>query len=103
MELEMAMPVTEITAQQFSYFEFENAHTVRLRSICVLKDYMRAASEKKLINIAVVAVLTIFGPKASKTETPNNRIIASSVCVKVLSCSQIWLVVSNGSPKGKDS
>ena len=102
----MAMPVTELTAQQFSYFESESAHTLRLRSICVLKDYMRAASEKKLINIATVAVLTIFGPKASKTETPNNRIciiIASSVCVKVLSCSQIWLVVSNGSPKGKDS
>ena len=58
----------------------------------------------------MVAVLTIFGPKASKTETPNNGIciiiiiiIASSVPVKVLSCSQFWLMVSNGAPKRKDS
>ena len=36
--LEMAMPVTELTAQQFSYFESESAHTLRVRSIHVLKD-----------------------------------------------------------------
>ena len=54
----------------------------------------------------MVAVLTIFCPKASKTETLNNGIciiIASSVRVKVLSCSQVWLMVSNGAPKRKDS
>ena len=40
----------------------------------------------------MVAVLAIFGPKAGKTETPNNgicTIIASSISVKVLSCSQL--------------
>ena len=40
----------------------------------------------------VVAVLAIFGPKAGKTGTPNNGIciiIASSISVKVLSCSQL--------------
>ena len=36
--LEMAMPVTELTAQQFSYFESESAHTLILRSIHALKD-----------------------------------------------------------------
>ena len=43
----------------------------------------------------VVAVLAIFGPKAGKTETPNNGIciiIASSISVKVLSCSQLKLL-----------
>ena len=40
----MAMPVTELTAQQFSYFESESAHTLILMSMCeekgthVLKD-----------------------------------------------------------------
>ena len=36
--LEMAMPVTELTAQQPSYFESESAHTLILRSTHVLKD-----------------------------------------------------------------
>ena len=36
--LEMAMPVTEPTAQQHSYFESESAYTLILRSIHVLKD-----------------------------------------------------------------
>ena len=36
--LEMAVPVTELTAQQFSYFESESAHTLILRSTHVLKD-----------------------------------------------------------------
>ena len=36
--LEMAVPVTELTAQQHSYFESESAHTLILRSIHVLKD-----------------------------------------------------------------
>ena len=41
-------------------------------------------------------MLAIFGPKAGKTETPNNRIcitIASSGCVKVPSCSQLKLLI----------
>ena len=40
----------------------------------------------------MVPVLAILGPKAGKTETPNNGIciiIASSISVKVLSCSQL--------------
>ena len=40
----------------------------------------------------MVAMLAIFGPKAGKTKTPNNGIciiIASSVFVKLLSCSQL--------------
>ena len=44
----------------------------------------------------MVAVLAIFGPKAGKTETPNNGIciiIASSISVKVLSCSQLKLLI----------
>ena len=36
--LEMAVPVTELTAQQFSYFESESAHTLILGSTHVLKD-----------------------------------------------------------------
>ena len=36
--LEMAMPVTELTAQQLGYFESESAHTLILRSMHVLKD-----------------------------------------------------------------
>ena len=36
--LEMAVPVTELTAQQPSYFESESAHTLILRSTHVLKD-----------------------------------------------------------------
>ena len=36
--LEMAVPVTELTAQQHSYFESERAHTSILISIHVLKD-----------------------------------------------------------------
>ena len=43
-----------------------------------------------------LTVLAIFGPKAGKTETPNNgicTIIASSVCVKVPSCSRISLLI----------
>ena len=43
----------------------------------------------------MVAVLAILGPKAGKTETPNNGIciiIASSVCVKVPSCSRVKLL-----------
>ena len=36
--LEMAVPVTELTAQQHSYFESESAHALILRSIHVLKD-----------------------------------------------------------------
>ena len=36
--LEMAVPVTELTAQQFSYFESESAHTLILRSTHALKD-----------------------------------------------------------------
>ena len=42
-----------------------------------------------------VAVLAIFGPKAGKTETPNNGICivtASSISVKVPSCSQLKLL-----------
>ena len=44
----------------------------------------------------MVAVLAIFGPKAGKTETPNNGIciiLASLVCVKVPSCSQLKLLI----------
>ena len=44
----------------------------------------------------MVAVLAICGPKACKTETPNNGIcimIASSVCVRVPSCSQLKLLI----------
>ena len=44
----------------------------------------------------MVAVLVIFSPKAGKTETPNNGIcttIASSVCVKVPSCSRIRILI----------
>ena len=44
----------------------------------------------------LVPVLAILGPKAGKTETPNNGIciiIASSVCVKVPSCSQLKLLM----------
>ena len=36
--LEMAMSVTELTPQQLSYFEYESAHTLILRSMHVLKD-----------------------------------------------------------------
>ena len=36
--LEMAVPVTELTSQQHSYFESESARTLILRSIHVLKD-----------------------------------------------------------------
>ena len=44
----------------------------------------------------MVPVLAILGPKAGKTETPNNGIciiIASSVCVKVPSCSRLKLLI----------
>ena len=44
----------------------------------------------------MVAVLAILGPKAGKTETPNNGIcivMASSVCVKVPSCSRLKLLI----------
>ena len=46
--------------------------------------------------LCMVAVLAILGPKAGKTETPNNGIciiIASSVCVKVPSCSRLKLLI----------
>ena len=46
--------------------------------------------------LCMVAVLAILGPKAGKTETPNNGIcivMASSVCVKVPSCSRLKLLI----------
>ena len=45
------MPVTELTAQQFSYFERGSAHTLELRSIYPLKDNRRRAVEKELVYI----------------------------------------------------
>ena len=70
--LEMAVPVTELTPQ-FSYFESERAHTSILRSIRRLKIKWEQ-QVKEMIYGVVVAVLAIFGPKAGKTETPNDAI-----------------------------
>ena len=46
--LEMAVPVTELTAQQHSYFESERAHTSILRSIHVLKDLSESSEWKEI-------------------------------------------------------
>ena len=62
--LEMAMPVTELTAQQFSYFERGSAHTLELRSIYPLKDNRRGAMEKKLVYIVYSCHTGDFGPWA---------------------------------------
>ena len=66
----MAMPVTELTAQQFRYFEYESAHTLILRSIHVLKGYLKAASEKKWIYIAYGGRAGDFRPKSGQNRNP---------------------------------
>ena len=68
--LEMAMPVTELTAQQPSYFESESAHTLILRSIHVLKGYLKAASEKKWIYIVYGGRAGDFRPKSGQNRNP---------------------------------
>ena len=62
--LEMAMPATELTAQQFSYFERGSAHTLELRSIYPLKDSRVGAMEKKLVYIVYSCHTGDFGPWA---------------------------------------
>ena len=62
--LEMAMPVTELTAQQFSYFERGSAHTLELRSIYPLKDNRRRAVEKEMVYIVYSCYTGDFGPWA---------------------------------------
>ena len=44
--LEMAMPVTELTAQQLGYFERESAHTLEFRFIHPLKDNRKERLKK---------------------------------------------------------
>ena len=60
----MAVPVTELIPQQFSYFERGSAHTLELRSIYPLKDNRRGAMEKKLVYIAYSCHTGDFGPWA---------------------------------------
>ena len=62
--LEMAVPVTELIPQQFSYFERGSAHTLELRSIYPLKDNRRGAMEKKLVYIVYSCHTGDFGPWA---------------------------------------
>ena len=62
--LEMAMPVTELIPQQFSYFERGSAHTLELRSIYPLKDNRRRAVEKELVYIVYSCYTGDFGPWA---------------------------------------
>jgi len=60
----MAMPVTELTAQQLGYFERESAHTLEFRFIHPLKDNRRRAIEKKLLCIVYSCQTGDFGPWA---------------------------------------
>ena len=62
--LEMAMPVTELTAQQFTYFERGSAHAFELRFIHPLKYNRRRAMEKKLVFIVYSCYTGDFGPYA---------------------------------------
>ena len=60
----LAMPVTGLTAQQFSfgYFERGSAHTLELWFIHPLKDNRRRAMEKKLVYIVYSCYTGDFGP-----------------------------------------
>ena len=63
---------------------------------CIIRFKWKQRVKRNGFISPVVAVLAIFGPKAGKTETPNNgicTIIASSVCVKVPSCSWLKLLI----------
>ena len=60
----MAMPVTELTAQQLGYFERESAHTLEFRFIHPLKDNRRRAMGKKLVCIVYSCHTGDFGPWA---------------------------------------
>ena len=62
--LEMAVPVTELIPQQFSYFERGSAHTLELRSIYPLKDNRRRVVEKELVYIVYSCYTGDFGPWA---------------------------------------
>ena len=62
--LEMAVPVTELTAQQLGYFERGSAHAFELRFINLLKDNRRRAMEKKLVFIVYNCYTGDFGPWA---------------------------------------
>ena len=62
--LEMAMPVTELTAQQLGYFERESAHTLEFRFVHPLKVNKRRAIEKKLVCIVSSCYTGDFGPWA---------------------------------------
>ena len=68
--LEMAVPVTELTAQQFSYFESESAHTLILSSMHVLEDQVKAASEKKWVYIVCGGRAGDFRPKCGQNRNP---------------------------------
>ena len=59
------MPVTELTAQQPSYFESESAHTLILSSMHVLEDQVKAASEKKWVYIVCGGRAGDFRPKSA--------------------------------------
>ena len=58
----MAMPVTELTAQQLGYFERESAHTLEIRLIHPLKGNRRRAIEKKVVCIVYSCYTGDFGP-----------------------------------------